>query len=545
MRYSRLFAAGLTTAVGLIAPSGLSGPSSAQTAAMPTASQAKPPAGLQCNIKLPPVTDPFKGKLAGPDLPLGLLPIDDKIKTAILTSGLPCQESVNPNQANPDAIEDTGLENLQRGFDFYSWRTFVALNSPADGSSIEKSHADTPTRWEDMDSFKQLLDVMLPAKMLPPKWPTDRKEMEAEKVRLMPEGCRAQYKPGTMVVKMIEESFNEPFKTGPLIDQQGRYAIFDIMMNRQMFDYILAHHLFSKEGQQSAANVDLAIDFPVGQNSKPETAQQKAVVGDTGAFMLKVSWKILGPDEINAKNFHMVKALVSMPQPADPKVKPPCLPQTLGLVGFHAVHKTAGRPQWIWTSFEHARNVPDKNEVADRKFDGKYSFFDTDCKDNCPVVNATPPRPWDPDPALKLKFRKGDPFKSQIVREIPLTDAARNMNKIFHSMLKGTVWQHYILLSTQWPSAFGCASQHAQNADAPVPKTDFLKQPDMNCSPAPTYLANSTLETYSQGDIPQASSNCMGCHGNAVGFQPGASKPKPGQVRLNRSDFTFMLEKAQ
>ena len=43
-----------------------------------------------------------------------------------------------------------------------------------------------------------------------------------------------------MIVKMIEESFNEPFKTGPLIDQQGRYAIFDILMNRQMFDYIMA-----------------------------------------------------------------------------------------------------------------------------------------------------------------------------------------------------------------------------------------------------------------------------------------------------------------
>ena len=41
-----------------------------------------------------------------------------------------------------------------------------------------------------------------------------------------------------MIVKMIEESFNEPFKTGPLIDQQGHYAIFDILMNRQMFNYI-------------------------------------------------------------------------------------------------------------------------------------------------------------------------------------------------------------------------------------------------------------------------------------------------------------------
>jgi hypothetical protein len=35
-----------------------------------------------------------------------------------------------------------------------------------------------------------------------------------------------------MVTEMIEESFNEPFKTGPLIDQQGNYPIFDILMNR-------------------------------------------------------------------------------------------------------------------------------------------------------------------------------------------------------------------------------------------------------------------------------------------------------------------------
>ena len=67
----------------------------------------------------------------------------------------------------------------------------------------------------------------------------------------------------------------------------------------------------------------------------------------------------------------------------------------------------------------------------------------------------------------------------------------------------------------------------------------------MNCSPAPSFLANSTLETYSQGDIPQASSSCIGCHGNAVSFQPGASDSKAGDVHFNQSDFTFMLEKAQ
>ncbi len=231
--------------------------------------------------------------------------------------------------------------------------------------------------------------------------------------------------------------------------------------------------------------------------------------------------------------------------PGDPKVKRPCLPETLGLIGFHAVHKTASRPQWIWTSFEHVKNVPDKDEVAANKFDGRYNFFKANCNGDCPTPNATPPQPWDPDPALQLRFRKDDSFKSQIVRETPLTDAAKNMNKIFHSMLQGTVWENYMLISTQWPSAFGCTSLHAQSLDAPAPKTDFLKQPDMNCSPAPTYLANSTLETYSQGDIPLASSSCIACHGNAVSFQMRPSNPKPGEVHLNQSDFTFMLEKAQ
>ena len=160
-----------------------------------------------------------------------------------------------------------------------------------------------------MDNFKQLLDVMLPPDMQPPKWPTDEGGMEAERRGLIPEECRALHKqmPDRMVVKMIEESFNEPFKTGPLIDQQGHYAIFDILMNRQMFDYIKDNHLYTKAGQKSAANSGLAVDFPPGAD-KPT---RQGSVPDVGAFMLKVSWKILVPDEIQAQNFHMVKALVS------------------------------------------------------------------------------------------------------------------------------------------------------------------------------------------------------------------------------------------
>jgi hypothetical protein len=533
MRYISLVTFVLATAVGLILFSVFSTQSRAQTASAATASQTKAQ-GLQCNGER--ILDPFKGKLAGPDLPAGLLPIDDKVRDSILGSGLPCQENVTPV-----GQEDVGLDNLQRGFDFYSWRTFIALNSPADGPSIEHAQADMRTRWEDMANFKQLLDVMLPANLQPPKWPNDKAAIEAERERLVPKECRElhQKMPNRMIIKMIEESFNEPFKTGPLIDQQGHYAIFDILMNREMFQYIMAHRLNTKAGQMSAANSGLFVDFPPGQNA-----------GATlGAFMLKVSWKILSSEEQAAKNFHMVEALVLMPPADDPKAERPCLKETLGLVGFHAVHKTVGRPQWIWTSFEHVKNVPDKDEVAANKFNGPYNFFSISCKDGCPARNATPPRPWDPKPALELKFRKDDSFRSQIVRETPLTDAAKNMNKIFQSMLQNSVWKNYMLISTQWPSAVACTSLHSQRTDSPAPRTDFLKQPDMTCSPAPTFLANSTLETYSQadseGDVPLASSSCIACHGNAVGFQTGPSTPKSSEIHLNQSDFTFMLEKAQ
>jgi hypothetical protein len=268
--------------------------------------------------------------------------------------------------------------------------------------------------------------------------------------------------------------------------------------------------------------------------------------------MLKVSWKILTPEEIAAKTFHMRRALVLMP----PGRKRPCLDRTLGLIGFHAVHKTVGRPQWIWTTFEHVKNVPDRDEVAANKLNGPYNFFNASCKSDCPTVNATPPRPWDPSPAFQLRFRADDSYKSQIVRETPLTDAAKNMNTIFHSILPpNSVWQNYVLISTQWPTAFaiGCTGLHSQNA--PDPKTDFLKQPDMTCSPAPAYLANSTLETYSQADskadlpdspaVPLATSSCIACHSNAVGFQRTASNREGGGPNLNQSDFTFILEKAQ
>ena len=109
-----------------------------------------------------------------------------------------------------------------------------------------------------------------------------------------------------------------------------------------------------------------------------------------------------------------------------------------------------------------------------QKFNGPYNFYNVNCKGAC-TVNATPPTPWDPDPALKLKFRPDDSFKSQIVRETPLTPAAKNMNTIFQSMLANSVWKNYMLISTQWPSAFQLHKSAIEKPEYPGPE-DRLPQ---------------------------------------------------------------------
>src|SRR5260370_27345659 len=212
-------------------------------------------------------------------------PTPPPIDASLLTKGLPCAENVSTR----GLFGDDDLANLQRGFDFYSWLTFLALNSPAAGSPIDKANPNTPTKWEQASNFKHLLDAMLP----------DGRASKWEDQKIGPPECLDQYnklKGQVMVIEMIEESFNEPFKTGPLIDQQGNYAIFDILMNKSMFDYIQQHNLQSRDGQQSKENASLKVDFPAGANKAPR---------DPGAVMIKAASKVLSSDA-ERQNFHTV-----------------------------------------------------------------------------------------------------------------------------------------------------------------------------------------------------------------------------------------------
>jgi hypothetical protein len=524
--------------LGLLACAGWSQPASAQATAI-TSSPPLSPFG-DCNTTDPKTFDAEKFRT-----------LDDDGKKSLLKSGLPCAEAARTD------LGGSLLESLQRSFDFNSWLTFIALNAPTDKTlDITTARPATRTVWEDGEKFIPLLDVMLPGGAKP-DW----------KKRAVPPACRAQHDadPSLMVVQMIEESFNQPFRTGPLIDQNNNYAIFDILMNRAMFDLIVSdkNPLYSRALQASEQNANLRVDFPSGRSKDDPLGPP-----GHGSIMIKVSWKILAGDDDRSK-FHHVEALVAMPTTEDQQMDPPCLRKTLGLIGFHVVHKTQNRPQWIWTSFEHKDNVPEQRDIDafrsntdPNKKGPKYNFYTLSCSDSDCPVNETPPRPWDPEPANALQFRRNSQgqmiFNSQIVRTVPLTEATHVINRQFHGVLGDNVWSNYILIGTQWPSDFNCATRRSELQGAPSPRTDFDKQPDMNCAPAPTFLANSTLETYSQGEIPQASSSCMGCHGNATSYirrtpslndqqNPAAANDneRRRQMFMNQSDFTFMLEKAR
>src|SRR5262249_36230760 len=152
-----------------------------------------------------------------------------------------------------------------------------------------------------------------------------------------------------MVIHLEEETFNQPFKTGPLIDQNGNYAFFDILMNQVMFDYIVENGLYTKEGQLDFKQRDARfsgssdvlspqapgiVNFPKGKVINDRR-------GTMGAIMLKVSWKIMDPIGDKAlKEFHTIDALIYTPEKKKDGVKiadATCVVRKLGLIGFHVV----------------------------------------------------------------------------------------------------------------------------------------------------------------------------------------------------------------
>lgn len=419
----------------------------------------------------------------------------------VLSPKIPGDAQFGPLPPNP--TNEQKLLAIQGDFDIYSWNTFIALNWPPgpDGNGDPKKtigqNGDNDTVWE---HYRNVDYIFLPGGAKPTyNGPVN-----------VPTQCKASYKPGMKIISQVGKTptvltaFSQPFNTGPLIDQDGNYTRYEILVNKPMFDYILANTLYSKAGQKVFSG---AVKFPCGVLNGPE-----------GAIMVKAAWKVI--NDADKDRFHTQTVLVYTPASQNPKYPASCSTKLMGLVGLHIGHKTNSASQWLWSTFEHVDNAPTEADVASGKLKAKYNYYDPKCPaSKCPP-NQVPPRPWNPT--------KVSSFHSQVVRmdmfkgnEFAFESAkARNADalKLLLGVSSSSVWQNYELISTMWPTNTGqCQATPG----------------DPLGTPAPNFLANTTLETYIQGMVPNVSSNCIECHNNAT-----MTTPVP-------SDFTYVLQRAQ
>ena len=491
------------------------------------------------------------------------------------------------------------LERLQRDFDIYSWETFIAINWPTHpdgtvdkeatigqldrgGDYTPQSNGDYPTFWESWAPVQ----IAFPKQGDPSDWstvtnpqlrneegwtdllPVDRKQGESidpDTIVLNADGAPSgvtvkdayrsgQYrfinKFGKMHTWFADE---QALDSGPLIDSNGRYVRYEIVLNEYAYEHIRKERLYTIAGQEAyAAKHSKHIRFPPGSfrlnGSEPEL---DAAVGGSrpisdqtkvGAIIIKAAWKELS-DKDDSGKFHTRKMLVYTPKDAKNNSRQARFEfMHLGLVGMHIVHKSADVSQWTWSTFEHVDNCPDIDDVyrlsrPPSEPDRAYSFFNPKYFREKPFeeamlsVNRPAARPWTPGGKEEEPFHR----RTQVVRLTPLTQSTKDLNKDFQDLLKAkndkSVWQHYQLVSTQWPTRpAGLLKSNSEREEGDVPE---LKETDVLGGPAPPFLANSVLETYIQRNVPNTSSSCMECHNNALS--------KSGHF----SDFTFILERAQ
>jgi hypothetical protein len=390
--------------------------------------------------------------------------------------------------------------STQKGFDLFSWKSFVALNWPAanDGTPLAASILANPTKaprvWETYITAGQ---IFKPDGAQPDRWPTN----DLAEGRLL-----------TSVSKNVLADVNTAGFPGtshellpPVADANGNYLFYEIYVNKVEYDYIVGNNLYFQNGQTAfLANPANAVDFPKGSNPSGKAA------GARGSIELKAAWKRMGTGD-DPSRFYTIRPTV-----IDPVTHGVNTGRTYGLIGLHIVTRTASAPQWIWSTFEHVDNAPDVGTPA-AALASHYNLNDpakpqpnargyvNKPASSDPVAEPTTPtqvaRVAQPGPVA--------PAENDFVND-PWTKC---LNATMQDKLKGTVWANYRLVTTQWP-------------DMPVNQGSTF-------SPFPTRVANTSMETYLQRI------SCMDCHIGAL-----TSGQRPGG-QPDDANFSFLLKKAQ
>jgi hypothetical protein len=441
---------------------------------------------------------------------------------------------------------DTG----QMPFDNFSFQSLVALNWPAnpDGTpSTLPFHSPLalPRVW---DFFKTADQVFPPSGVPDPAYPSPPS---------IPPECGSNAAalafPRTFrIVRMMTKADDtvvsgtnlEAAVNVPLIDRNLNYTVYEVLVNRDEFEYVLQNRLYSPAGQNSIP----FIDFPVGRSSSTGTSLGYAT---TGAIEIKASWRILDPakGDMVGRYFTRQSKIFVPAKNSDNQTAFCTAPVTLGLVGIHILHKTAANPLWVWSTFEQIDNSPTTSTpdgqpgcAVPAVGEKRYSYFNPACWDpstgRACVANRPPSAmegrnfTWASKAPVNgpyaQKFATDGKYGTQVVRCQPIYQEAQDMTRRWSGKLAGTVWQYYQLVGTQWQTP----------GDPPRPPINAI----------PKYVLNTTLETYLQKSGTQTAPQtaCIQCHNFA--FDATGRKPPKPCYETNQpgcADFSYLPGRAK
>lgn len=404
--------------------------------------------------------------------------------------------SATPPEEPTFDTEEQGTEEADRPFlNDFSWRDFIALNWPADDRrgvpDAMKKFGDPAERvvWESWKSLDELFPEH-PDKTRPTEWDSYKAALS---LRWLDRDKKARYRAGpdslpqadAGKVKFLQqlarlEDVNQVIGGGigadipiaPLIAQNKTYVRFETRVNREAYQFVADNGYYIRENQYADAGLTMPkkLEFP------------------PRAINVKAAWMEL-PDETSRKRFYHTKAKVVVDWVGE---KPVIEDRVVGLVGLHIVHKTPGRRDWVWSTFEHVDNLLCEHAPGEKRpasFSTKDPAAATGKNEPVPDV-LTPPAAFPP-----LADRK----PVEVVRLTDIHPATKRVNERYqqHPQVMGTVWENYKLVGTQWPKK----GLRTRPSDGGGEQNRLPKD-----------LANVTMETYT------SAISCLRCH---AGASPG------------------------
>jgi hypothetical protein len=418
----------------------------------------------------------------------------------------------------PDQINSP--VQIRPNFDYFSWQSFIALNWPAASGSrgvpdqpgnpdvFLKAAPGAPVVW---GTYKDSFELFGQKDQRPTPW--DSADIP---VNPCPNG-----QPGLKTLVFLTKGNTPLMQTSqafsfPLIDQRNNYVYYDIRYDQAQYNFIRGQDadptswLYLLKNLAPRENVPKGLQMPM--SATPSTL---------GSIMVKAAWRIK-TDKDDAGRYYSTAAQIFNPQSQT------CTQTTVLLVGLHIAHKVSPFTEWVWSTFEQVDNVPPDAGVTPtpQPPPNGYSFNNgtgTPATPNGydyrpPVQPSVQPGPQpSPTPLVPVQVTRVNP-----IPDTPQGASTRDFNAYYQQLLKGTVWQYYELVVTQWPFQPGLDSFVLMQNGGVYPR-------DAGAAFPVNGAVNTTMETYFQTQNDAAGSggnSCMSCH-----------------YRAGQSDFSWGLNR--